>query len=234
MSARTLKVLSAGAAQGLVTGLAGAFETETGYAIDATFGAVGAMTEKLRGGASADAIILTRALIDELAAAGDVVASSARDLGRVRTGVAVRAGEPRPDVGTPDALAALLRGATGVYFPDPERATAGIHCARVIEALGLRETIAARVRTYPNGATAMRALAQAAEAGAIGITQITEINNTPGVTLVGPLPREFELATVYTAAVCTRVAAPDAAARFVALVAGDASRAVRDRAGFEP
>jgi molybdate transport system substrate-binding protein len=152
----------------------------------------------------------------------------------VRTGIAVKAGEPVPQADTPDALAALLRGATLVHYPDPERATAGIHCARVIEALGLREAIASRVRTHPNGATAMRALAATPEAGAVGITQITEINNTPGVALVGPLPREFELATVYTAAICTRAAAPDAAARFVALVAGDAPRALRERAGFEP
>lgn len=233
MSTRAVKVLSAGAAQGVVTALKAAFEAETGYAIEVIFGAVGAMKEKLYEGAPADAIILTRALIDELAAARETVPSSARDLGRVRTGVAVKAGRPLPDIATPAALAAVLREAAGVYFPDPERATAGIHCARVIDTLGLRQAIGARLRTYPNGATAMRELAAAAELGVVGITQITEINNTPGVALVGPLPREFELATVYTAAVCTRAAAPEAAARLVALVAGEASRALRGRAGFE-
>jgi molybdate transport system substrate-binding protein len=79
----------------------------------------------------------------------------------------------------------------------------------------------------------MRALAQTGGAHPIGVTQITEILNTPGVALVGPLPSEFELATTYTAAVCTRAAAPDAARRLVALLAGAGSRAIRVGAGFE-
>ena len=58
-----------------------------------------------------------------------------------------------------------------------------------------------RLRPYPNGATAMRALAGARRTSPIGCTQVTEILNTPGVALVGPLPKQFELATVYTAGV---------------------------------
>ena len=54
----------------------------------------------------------------------------------------------------------------------------------------------------------MRALAQSRAARPIGCTQVTEILSTPGVTLVGPLPKEFELATVYTAGVCTKAALP--------------------------
>jgi molybdate transport system substrate-binding protein len=80
----------------------------------------------------------------------------------------------------------------------------------------------------------MAALAKAAGARPIGVTQITEILNTPGVTLVGPLPPEFELATVYTAAVCARAAAPEAARHLVALLAGEAQCPLRARAGFEP
>jgi len=79
----------------------------------------------------------------------------------------------------------------------------------------------------------MRALAQASGARPIGVTQITEILNTPGVALVGPLPREFELATVYTAAVCTNAAAPEAARRLVALLAAEGRRPLREQAGFE-
>jgi molybdate transport system substrate-binding protein len=227
-------VLSGGAAQGVVSALAGEFRAATGYEIDGTFGAVGAMKEKLLGGAPADVLILTRALIDELADARHVVRDTAADLGRVRTGVAVRAGDPAPDVNSVEGLRTSLRAASAIYLPDPRRATAGIHFARVLDQLGLAAEVAGRLSTHPNGATAMRELARTAGARPIGVTQITEILNTPGVTLVGPLPREFELATVYTAAVCTRAAAPEAARRFVALLAGEARRALRARAGFEP
>ena len=229
-----LHVLSGGAAQGLVTALAGEFRTATGYEIDGTFGAVGAMKEKLLDGAPADVLILTRALIDELAAAGQVKPETRADLGRVRTGVAVRAGDPAPEVSSADGLRTALRGADRIYFPDPQRATAGIHFARVLEQLGIAAEVAARISTHPNGATAMRELAGASGTRPIGVTQITEILNTPGVTFVGLLPREFELATVYTAAVCARAAAPETAKRLVALLAGVAQGALRTRAGFEP
>lgn len=228
-----LQVLSGGAAQGVVTALSETFEASTGYAIRGTFGAVGAMREKLLGGAAADVLILTRALIDELADAGQVVAGTRADLGRVRTGVAVRAGNARPDVGTTGGLRAALRGADAIFFPDPQRSTAGIHFARVLETLGIAIEIGARLRAHPNGATAMRELAKAAGERPIGVTQITEILNTPGVVLVGPLPREFELVTVYSAAVCTRAAAPDAARRLVALLSGEGTRAVREKLGFD-
>ena len=228
-----LHVLSGGAAQGVVSALAGEFEAATGYAIDGTFGAVGAMKEKLLAGAPADVLILTRALIDELAGAGQVEAETRGDLGRVRTGVAVRAGGPAPDVTTAEGLRAALRAAGAIYFPDPQRATAGIHFARVLESLGIATEVAGRLSTHPNGAVAMRELAKASGDRSIGVTQITEILNTSGVALVGPLPREFELATVYTAAVCTRAAAPEAARRLVALLAAEGRRPLREKAGFE-
>jgi len=228
-----LHMLSGGAAQGVVAALSAEFQAATGYAIDGTFGAVGAIKEKLLGGAPADVLILSRALIDELADAGQVVAGTRADLGRVRTGVAVRTGDPVPNVTTAERLRTALRAAGAIFFPDPQRATAGIHFARVLEGLGIAAEVAGRLSTHPNGATAMRALAQASSARPIGVTQITEILNTPGVALVGPLPREFELATVYTAAVCTNAAAPEAARRLVALLAAEGRRPLREQAGFE-
>jgi len=126
-----------------------------------------------------------------------------------------------------------LRAADAIYFPDPQRATAGIHFARVLGTLDIAVELAPRLRPHPNGAAAMAAMAKDPGAGPIGVTQITEILNTPGVALVGLLPREFELATVYTAAVCTRAAAPEAGRRFVALLSAEETRAVRKKAGFD-
>ena len=94
-----LTILSGGAAQGLVAALAAAFKAQSGCEIDGTFGAVGAMRDKLLSGTAADLLILTRALIDELGVQGHVVAGSATNIGTVLTAVAVRSGEPSPDVG---------------------------------------------------------------------------------------------------------------------------------------
>ena len=78
------------------------------------------------------------------------------------------------------------------------------------------------------------ASAEEAQGRPIGCTQVTEILNTPGVTLVAPLPQEFELATTYTAAVAVRAASPDQARRLIALLSGTSTRPLRDRVGFEP
>jgi molybdate transport system substrate-binding protein len=154
-------------------------------------------------------------------------------LGRVRTGVAVRAGESPPDISNAAALRAALLGATGIYFPDPARATAGIHFAGVLKRLGIDAEVATRLKTFPNGAAAMSALAQSGAAREIGCTQISEIRYTPGVSLVGALPAEFELATTYTAAVCVNARQPDLARRLLDLLAGPASRDLRLQGGFE-
>jgi molybdate transport system substrate-binding protein len=218
-----LVVLSAGAAQAVVSALA-ALE---GYELRADFGAVGAMRKKLLDGAACDLIVLTRALIAELEASGRVVASS--DVGSVRTSIAVREGDPLPEVSSSGALRAALLAADEIYFPDPQAATAGIHFAKVLEQLG----IGGRRKTFPNGATAMREMTRTAAKCVIGCTQATEIRNTPGARLVGPLPPQFHLSTPYAAGVCAGAAHGQDARRFLSLLSGAESRELRLKAGFE-
>ena len=229
-------LLCAGAAQGLVKALQLQFEAETGASLQARFGAVGAMKEALLAGEPCDVMIVTEAMIDTLAGEGRLQAGSRASLGRVRTGIAVQAGAPHPLVATPEALKAALLASTAIYFPDPVRATAGIHFARVMQELGVLAALQPRFRTYPAGAIAMRELAAAQGPGLIGCTQLTEINYTPGVEVVAALPTQFELATAYTAAAAAGLQSPAQAAlalRFIALVSGAGSLALRRAGGFE-
>lgn len=227
-----IALLCAGAAKGVVEALQPMLVAEARIEVRGTFGAVGAMKEKLLAGEPCDAIVLTAAQIDELGRAGRVVPATAAPLGSVGTGVAVRAGERVPDVRDGAALRATLLAATGICLPDPQRATAGIHFVGVLEKLGIRNEVEARLRPYPNGATAMRELAQSSEPGLVGCTQVSEILYTPGVALVGALPAGYALATVYSVAVSANARHPAEAARFAATIAGDASRALRERGGF--
>jgi molybdate transport system substrate-binding protein len=227
-----LVVLSGGAAQGLVGALVPRFKAETGCEIDGTFGAVGAMRDKLLAGAPADLLILTRALIDELTRQGHVLPGSAVDVGTVLTAIAVRSGDPAPPVGDAAGVRAALLAADEIHCPDPKQATAGIHFAGVLDRLGIAAEVAPRVRTHPNGTTAMRVLAAAAGERPIGCTQVTEILATSGVELVAPLPHELGLATVYAAAVCTRAALPVQARALAARLASNETREARQRAGF--
>jgi len=91
-----VRILSAGAAQAVVEQIAAGFERETGTEVRGDFSAVGAMKARVIAGEAVDVVILTAALIDELIALGHIVPGSRADLGRVGTGVAVRAGTPLP------------------------------------------------------------------------------------------------------------------------------------------
>ena len=227
-----LNILSGGAAQGLVGSLAPAFKAETGFDIAGEFGAVGAMADKLRGGMPTDIVILTAALLATLAEERLVVAASISDVGLVETALAVRASDPkvvaRDEAGLRDALLA----SDAIFVPDTKASTAGIHVAQVLARLGIADTVAARLKIFPNGATAMRELAASDARHPIGCTQSTEIILTEGVVLSGSLPPGCELATMYTAGVATKAAHPSQASALIGLLTGAGQREQRERAGF--
>ena len=117
----SLAVLCAGAAKGLVAAVESTFTAETGATIDGTFGAVGALREKFLAGVPCDVIVLTAPLIDSLEHDGRVVPGSAAPLGTVRTGIAVGAGEPVPDIHDAASLRATLVNASRLLFPASTR-----------------------------------------------------------------------------------------------------------------
>lgn len=222
-----LDFASAGAAEALVRRLAG----EDGIEVAGSFGAVGAMLERFLAGERCDVVILTHEQIARLVAERGAVPGSSADLGTVATSIAVRPGDKAPNVATPAALSSALLAADAIYFPDPAKATAGIHFAKVLDTLGIRERTESRLRIFPNGASAMRAMA-AAEGHPIGCTQATEILATPGVRLVAPLPAGLDLETVYTAAVSANASASKQASAFVSRLTGPAKRESRRATGF--
>jgi len=228
-----LRLVCAGAGKGLVEALAPVFRDETGTEIDATFGAVGALKAKLDAGEKSDVIVLTAQLVDALVRENRVRADTIAALGAVPTGIAVREGDPLPDVHDAASLRHVLLRAGGIYVPDPERATAGIHFMRVLRKLDIEGDVGSRLRPYPNGATAMRALAERGQLGDVGCTQMTEIRYTAAVIAVGVLPPGLDLSTVYSAGVASDAAIPDVASRLVRLLTGPSSVALRVASGFE-
>jgi molybdate transport system substrate-binding protein len=228
----SLNILSGGAAQGLVKSLAPAFKARTGFDIEGEFGAVGAMADKLRAGRPADIIILTEALVRTLAQEKLVAPASVKNVGVVETALAVRANDPGISASDQESLRKALLAADAIYVPDIKASTAGIHIATVLALLGIDEEVESRLKIYPNGATAMRHLAESPARQPIGCTQSTEIIGTPGVTLSGALPPGCELATMYTAAVKAGAVRPREAQVLIELLIAVDHRELRRRAGF--
>jgi len=228
----SLSVLSGGAAQGLVASIATKFNAQTGLDLAGEFGAVGAMAQKLRQGMPTDIVILTAALVAKLVEEKLVVASSIADVGLVETALAVRQRDPLVMVRDEADLRRALLAADAIFLPDTETSTAGIHVAKVLAQIGIADAIAPRLRSYPNGATAMRHLAASDAVRPIGCTQSTEIISTEGVVLSGALPVGYGLSTMYTAGVTTQAANPRQVQALINLLTSADARGLREHAGF--
>lgn len=227
-----LFILSGGAAKGLTEKVMQRAASAPSFSLKGEFGAVGLMREKFLDGEPCDLLILTAEIIRDLEAQNKLVANSITNLGVVHTGVAVKEDEIGAEIVDGQSLRQVLVAASEIYFPDPERATAGIHFANVLNRLGLLEQLGPKLRAYPNGATAMAAMAESGKKGAIGCTQNTEILYTPGVKLVGDLPAEYALSTTYTAAIPHSTSNLQLARQFIDLLVSEDFKELRQAGGF--
>jgi len=227
-----LHILSAGAAQSVVQHVIADFKRDTGDEVAAEFGAVGAMKAKALGGAPVDVIVLTNTMIDELIVSG-FVAAGRFDLGKVGTGVAVRAGATKPAIASAESLCDALLTASVITFPDPAVATAGKIVMACLEKLGIADEVKTRLRFFPNGNAAMNWLAAEGDAQAIGITQNTEILPIKGVTYAGPLPEEFQAKATYSAGCIAQSRHTTLAQDFISRLTSPAARPMLAGAGYE-
>ena len=229
----TLRILSAGAAQAVTERVIEDFRRETGNEVAADFGAVGAMKARMEGGEPVDVIILTRPMIDELVSAKRVVDGSRFDLGKVGTGVAVRAGKRNGDVSSAETLRTIILASSKVVCPDPEIATAGKVVMALMDKLGVAAEVRDRLRFFPNGYAAMRWLAAEGDALDLGITQVTEILPNKGVSYLGPLPDAFQMKAVYSAGLAANASEAALARDFIARFTTGAARKLLADAGYE-
>lgn len=229
----TIKIMSAGAVRTMVTALAAEFEREAGHTLDVNFGTAGALRERIKGGETADLIILSESAIAELAGLGLVDAASVTDLGRTVTGVIVPEGAPAPDISTPDAFKAALRAARSVAYTDPKAGgSGGIMFAGLLERLGLADEVNRKAVLCKGGFDVSTTVADGR--AALGTTFISEALPVKGLKVVGPLPGELHNANTYTAALGAGSAAADAARAFLRKLTEPASRPRWTAAGLEP
>jgi molybdate transport system substrate-binding protein len=229
-----VNILSAGACKGLFQALFPK-RIASGKA-QAAFGAVGAMQDRLLAGEACDILVLTLPMLEKLAVEGWVVPGSICELGSVGTGIAISSQlKSVPDVSEEAMLSANLLAATAIHFPDPAKATAGIHFQSVLERLGVLDEVSERCQHYPNGAAAMASLAENdAKFGnlQIGCTQISEILYTKGVRLVGELPMPFHLRTIYAAALTPAGAESERAQKMLKKLTSHKTQSLRKKGGF--
>jgi molybdate transport system substrate-binding protein len=209
-----VRVLSTLALAGAVRALAGKFEVRSGARIDADFAPTVRLLERLKEGETADVLVLTDEGLAGLIGAGDVVAESRVDLARSWVGLAVKAGEPHPDISTEANLRATLLNARSVAYS--RLGASGIFFAQLIAKMGIEKEINARATISPMGFTAERIVTGEAD---VAIQQLSELKQVKGIEVVGPLPHHLQTPAVFSAGRTTgskHVAASDLLLKFLA------------------
>jgi molybdate transport system substrate-binding protein len=209
------------------------FRAGGGPGIQFVLGTAGALSLRAAAGERADVVIGTTQGLESLERSGSLVKGTRAELGRVGVGVAVKAGAPKPDISTPEALRRTLLKAASLGYADPARGgTGGTHFAGVLERLGIAEALRAKTRLYPQGVQALEAVARGEIE--LAVTPTSEIVVRDGLSLVGPLPGDLQSRLSYSAAVLAVSSSPDPAKAFVARLVSSGGRQRFAAAGFEP
>lgn len=223
-----IKILSTHAVEEVLRELGPSFERASGTRLVIDYDPANALKRKIEDGAGFDVAIVTRPVIDALAARGKIVRESCTDIGRSGLGVAVRKGTPIPDIASADTFKNALLAARSVARS--REGTSGLYFETLLTRLGIAATMTGKIVLGGSGRIAE--LVARGEAD-IGVQQIPELLPVKGVDFAGPLPDELQLYTIFTAGVSAACKAKDAAAAFIDTLAAPASSALFNSKGLE-
>jgi molybdate transport system substrate-binding protein len=211
--------------------LAAQFEKTSGNRIALVFDTAGATLQRFLKDPGAAFVITGETRIRDAEKTGTLKGGVTREVAATVGGFAVPPGKSRPDIGTPEKLKAALLAAPRIVFSDPERgATVGLHFMKVIEKLGIKEQVLKKAMIAKDGVETMRVIL-AGEAD-LGVTQIAEVVQANRDALVGPFPREFDLATTYS--LWYRTDASPTVIAFAQMITGPSGREKLRQYGLRP
>jgi molybdate transport system substrate-binding protein len=208
------------------------FENATGDKLSIGYGLAADLRNRILDGETADVIILTRPLMDELQKQDKLVANSLVNVAGTPVSVVARAGAPEPDISSVDAFKHTLLTARSIVYADPAKGGAsGVYFARVLDRLGIAEQLKGKTILVP-GALAAEVVARGdAE---LGIAQDSEIVPVAGAQLVGPRPGELASMTVFAAGIGAASKSPEAAKALIKFLTGPEAASRFKTKGFEP
>jgi len=226
-------VLSTGGARAVMTDLVPVYERISGDKVTISFATPEQMRDKLVAGEAADVAVGIAAIMPDLEKAGRIVAGTRAEFAASYVGVVVRAGAPKLNLATPDAIKRAVVGAKTVALSDPSAGTQlGSTFIANSEKAGFGAEIKSRAKMI-NGPGSDVAQAVAKGEADMGVTLISEILPEPGVELAGPLPADFQTYLGFSAAPSVKAAGSAGAAKVITFLHGPAAAAMYKVKGME-
>jgi molybdate transport system substrate-binding protein len=233
-SAAEVRVMISGGLTAAYSALVPEFEKTTGNKVLTAFGpsmgtTVNAIPVRLERGEPADVLIMVGYALGDLIKNGKVVVASRVDLVKSSIAIAVKAGAPKPDISSADALKRALLAAKSVAYSD---SASGVYVSTEMFAkLGIADAMKDKAKKIP--ATPVGEIVARGEAE-IGFQQISELKPVQGIDIVGPLPNDLQKVTVFSAGIATVSKEPDAGRALIKFLASPAARDAMVNSGLEP
>ena len=232
-TAAEINVLASGGFRAAYIALIPGFERDSGHKVVSAWGgsmgsAPTTIPSRMQRGEATDVVIMAGDGLDDLIRQGKVAAGSRVDLARSMIGIAVRAGAPKPDIASTDAVRRALTQAKSVAFSS---SASGVYLIGLFERMGIGDIMKAKskqVSGEPVAAVIARGEAE------IGFQQISELLPVQGIDYVGPLPADMQEVMVFAAGIAANAQQADAARTLIQYLAAPANAAVIKKSGMEP
>ena len=233
-SAAEIRVMSSGGFTEAYRALIPAFEKETGHRLASSYGASmgdapDAIPQRLARGEPADVLILAGSALDNLVRQGKAAEGSRVDLAESRIGFAVRAGAPKPDIGSAEAVRRALLDAKSIAY---SASASGVYFStELVRRLGVADEVlpkSRRILSERVGSVVARGDAE------LGLQQLRELLPIQGIELVGPLPPDLQRVTVFSAGVAAGSGQREGARELSRFRASPAAAAAVTATGLDP
>jgi molybdate transport system substrate-binding protein len=224
-----IKVLSSIATREAYLELVPQFEGASGHKVTTTWAGTVDIMKRMAAGERHDVVMISSTEMEELIRQGKINADTRVDLARCGIGVAVRAGSPKPDLSSGEALKRTLLAAKTVgYTSGPS----GVYMGQLIERMGIAAEIKPKHRGVPSGGT-IGTIVATGEAD-IGFQQVSELVHIAGIDYVGPLPADVQKITVFSAGIQAGAQNGDAAKELLAFLSAQRAGSIYKKHGLEP
>jgi molybdate transport system substrate-binding protein len=209
------------------------FEETSGHTLALTWASAAMLIKRIEAGETADVLILNRAGIDAMKAQGKIAPGSDVTLASSGVAIAVKAGAPKPDISTPEALKQALLAAKSIAYSEPSAGGAsGVYFAKLLERMGVAEAMKPKTKyPPPGGFSAELLLTDEAE---LAVQQKPELLHVAGAEIVDLLPGDLNLVTEFAAGVMPDSKNDDAARELIRMLRTLEAKAAFRAKGLDP